>query len=88
MATDLAQAYFNAPSTSSVFVDLCEENRGPEEEGVCGELSVAMYGTRSAARNWQKSYTDLLCNCVCRVACGNTCMFAHQECDVVVLVLT
>ena len=30
MASDVARAYFNAPSTSSVFVELCEEDRGLE----------------------------------------------------------
>ena len=32
MANDVARAYFNAPSTSSVFVELCEEDRGFENE--------------------------------------------------------
>ena len=32
MASDVARAYFNAPSTSSVFVELCEEDRGFEHE--------------------------------------------------------
>ena len=34
MANNVARAYFNAPRTSSVFVELCEEDRGPEDEGV------------------------------------------------------
>ena len=43
------QTALHAPSTSSVFVELCEQERGSENEGMCGELSVSMYGTRSAA---------------------------------------
>ena len=53
MANDVARAYFNAPSTSSVSVELCEEETVLEDEGMCGELSVSMDGTRSTARNWQ-----------------------------------
>ena len=51
----------------------------------CGELSVSMYGTRSAARTWQKCFTDLLCSCGFRVTRGNTCMFGHLERDIVMV---
>ena len=41
MANDVARAYFNVPSTSSVFVELCEEDRGHEnEENVWRTFSV------------------------------------------------
>ena len=50
MANDVARAYFNAPSTSPVFLELCEEYRKLGDKGTRGELSVSMYGTRSAAR--------------------------------------
>ena len=33
-----------------------------EDEGMSGELSVSLYDTRSAGRNWRKYYTDLLFN--------------------------
>ena len=79
MANEVARAYFNAPSTSPVFVEVCEEDRRLEDEGMCGELSVSMYGTRSAARNWQKCYTDQLYNCGFRVTRGNTCSDAKNE---------
>ena len=72
-AHDVVRACFNAPSTSPAFVELSEEDRGPEDEGLCGELS--------AARNWQKCHTDRLCNCG-----GNACKFGHQKRDVVVMV--
>ena len=73
MANDLAQGYFIAPNTSSVIVKLCDEDRGSEDEGMSGELSMSMYGPRSVARNWQICFTDLLCNC--GVTRGTTCMF-------------
>ena len=53
---------------------------------MCGEPSVSTYGTGSAARNWQKSYTDLLCNGGFRVTRENTCIFRHKERDIVVMV--
>ena len=75
VANDVARAFFDGPSTPPVFVELCAEDRRLEDEGRCDELSVSMYGTRTAALNWQKRYTDLLCNCGFRVTRGNTYMF-------------
>ena len=61
MTNGVAGAYFDASSTLSVFFfELCEEDRGPQDEGMGGELSVSMYGTRSAARNWQHCFADML----------------------------
>ena len=84
IANDVAN--FHAPSTSSVFLELCQEDRRPEDERMRGELSVSMYGTRSPARNSQTCYTDVPCNCGFRVARGNTCILGHQERDNVVMV--
>ena len=85
VANDVARAYVNAPSTSAP-AKLCEEDRGPEDEGMCGKLSVSMCDTRFAVRTWQTRYTDLVCNCGFRVARGNTCTFGHQQRDIVVMV--
>ena len=41
-----------------------------------------MYDARSAAT----CFTDLLCSCGFRVSRGNTCIFGHQERDIVVMV--
>ena len=51
MVNDVARAYFNAPNLVPTFVDICEEDREPGDEGMCGELLVSMYGTRPAANN-------------------------------------
>ncbi len=59
MVNDVARAYFNAPSLRPKFVEICEEDREPVDENLCGELLVSMYGTRPAASNWQKCYTEL-----------------------------
>ena len=51
MVNDVARAHFNAPSTKSVFMELCEEDRGPEGEGMCGELSVSMHNNEVRSKN-------------------------------------
>ena len=60
MINDVARAYFNAPSLSPTFVDICEEDFEEGDEGMCGELKVSMYGAGPAASNWKKCYTKLL----------------------------
>lgn len=64
----------------------CEEDRGREDEGMCGELSVSMYGARAAARRWQIWYTELLGSWGFLMIRGNTCTLWHLEQDVVVMV--
>ena len=45
---DVKRAYFYAPSTRSVYVELPPEDA---TEGMVGKLNVSMYGTRDAAAN-------------------------------------
>jgi hypothetical protein len=78
MVNDISRAYFYAPSTSPTFVEICEEDWQEGDEGYCGELLVSMYGTRSAARNWQKCYSDLLIGAGFVRAKTNHCLFYHQ----------
>ena len=86
MVNDVARAYFNAPNLTPVFVDICDEDREPGDEQMCGELLVSMYGTRPAASNWQKCYTQLLLDHGFRRTRASTCMFRHAERDIDLLV--
>ena len=40
-----------------VFVQIPEEDY---EEGMCGRLNKAMYGTRDAAQNWEAAYAEFM----------------------------
>ena len=77
MVNDISRAYFYAPSTSPTFVEICAEDWNDEDEGLCGELLVSMYGTRSAARNWQQCYSELLLEAGFKRAKTNHCLFYH-----------
>ncbi len=52
---DVARAFFNAPvpAEEKIYVALPPEDRQPGEQGKCGLLRRAMYGTRTAAALWQ-----------------------------------
>ena len=60
MVNDVSRAYFYADATEPTYVKLCEEDMGEGEQGMCGRLNKAMYGTRTAAREWQKEFTKVL----------------------------
>ena len=47
---DIRRACFHSNACRQVFVQLPQEDY---EEGMCGELVKAMYGTRDAAQNWE-----------------------------------
>ena len=47
---DVRRAYSHAKARRDVCVKLPEED---SEEGMCGRLLKAMYGTRDAAQNWE-----------------------------------
>jgi hypothetical protein len=54
---DVRRAYFHAAARRDLYVELPEEDR---EEGMCGKLNKAMYGTRDAAQNWEYEYVEFL----------------------------
>ena len=60
VVNDVNRAYFYAPSLKPTFVQICAEDFEPGDEHRCGKLLVSMYGTRPAAGNWQRCYTDVL----------------------------
>ena len=86
MVNDVARAYFNAPSLEPTFVEICDEDFEPGDEDMCGELLVSMYGTRQAASNWQKCYTNLLLGSGFTRTRASTCIFYHAGRDLDLIV--
>jgi len=79
MINDISRAYFYAPATSPTFVEICDEDWEEGDEYNCGELLVSMYGTRSAAKNWQMCYSELLVAAGFKMGKTNSCIFFHPE---------
>ena len=50
---DVRRAYFHAPARRLVFVKLPADDA---QQGMCGRLLKALYGTRDAAQNWEHAY--------------------------------
>ena len=49
MVNDVSRAYFYAPATRNIFIELPDEDEYAQE-GEVGWLNVCLYGTRDAAR--------------------------------------
>jgi len=54
---DVRRAYFHAKARRLVYIKLPEEDN---QEGMCGKLVKAMYGTRDAAQNWEMEYVEFM----------------------------
>ena len=54
---DVRRAYFHADALRDVYIELPQEDA---QEGMCGKLAKAMYGTRDAAQNWEVEYSAWL----------------------------
>ena len=57
MVQDVKKAYFCAPATRDVYVELLPERA---QLGMCAKLNKSFYGTRDAALNWAQACTEAL----------------------------
>ena len=74
---DVSRAYFHARARREVFIKLPPEDH---EDGMCGKLVKAMYGTRDAAQNWEMEYTGFMIEDGGFTQCSSTpCMFWNEE---------
>ena len=76
---DVKRAYFHAPVTRDVYVQLPDEDGGA---GQCGKLNMSMYGTRDAASNWEAAYTDFHASSGFTPGISSPCAFYHQARDI------
>jgi hypothetical protein len=72
---DVRRAFFHAPCRREVYVDLPAEDNGP---GMCGELVMAMYGTRDAPQNWEFEYSDFMKDSGFSQGKSTPCLFYHE----------
>lgn len=86
MIIDDVRACFNAFSLAPTFVEMCEEDFEEGDDNRCGELRVSMYGTRPAAQNWQRCFTELLVGQGFAVTQASACIMHHSSRDTDLLV--
>ena len=74
MVQDVKKAYFYAPATRDVYVDLPPERARP---GWCAKLNKSLYGTRDAALNWAQAYSGVLEGLGFKKGASSPCAFFH-----------
>ena len=60
MVSDIARAFFEAPATRSIAVELPPEDLDESEVDCVGLLLKSLYGTRDAAKNFQEEVKRFL----------------------------
>ena len=76
MVQDVNKAYFYAPATRDVYVELLPERAQP---GMCAQLHKSLYGTRDAALNWAQAYSEVLEKMGLVKGKSSPCNFYHAE---------
>lgn len=85
MVNDVSRAYFYAPATRSLFIELPDED-DEAQEGEVGRLNVCVYGTRDAARAWQETLSKHLEGFGFKRGKGHPAIFYHPEREMMTLV--
>ena len=78
MIQDISKAYFFAPATRDIFIELPPEEAEP---GMVGKLEKSLYGTRDAALNWAEAYTKVLIAMGYKKGLSSPCSFHHKDWD-------
>ena len=76
---DISKAYLHADVIDDcLYVELPTEMNMP---GYCGHLKKALYGTREAARCWEREYSKTLESMGFMKGASSPCLFRHRERD-------
>ncbi len=73
---DVVRAYFHARARRDMYLELLREGH---EEGMCGKLGKALYGTRDAAQTWDMEYTEMTTEAKFKQGAYSSCVFSHGE---------
>ncbi len=60
LSVDVKRAYFYAKARRPIYIEIPVEDYEPGDEHMVGRLNLSLYGTRDAAQNWSKEYTEFL----------------------------
>ena len=77
MVNDISRAFFHARVERDVYIQLPDEDRKAGEDDLCGKLRLSMYGTRDAAQNWYKEYSQQLVKMGFIQGIASPCTFFH-----------
>ena len=79
MTVDVKRAYFYARSRRPIYIEIPVEDYEAGDEHMVGRLNLSLYGTRDAAQNWTREYTEFLEGIGFKVGLASPCNFWHKE---------
>ena len=79
MSNDVSRAYFYAPTTRAIYIEIPQEDWEVGDETRVAKLNLSLYGTRDAAMNWAKKYTDVMVGCGFERGIASPCNFYHRD---------
>jgi len=80
---DVSRAHFHPPAEREVYIDLPPED---DEPGMVGRLLRTIYGTRDAAAQWEKYYSEVFAALGFVTGNFSPCLFHHPDRDLAVWV--
>ena len=83
---DIKRAYFYAPAVRPILIEIPEEDKDDNDEGLVGQLMLSLYGTRDASQNWTSTYTKLMLDIGFSRGAASPCNFTHASLDIDVTV--
>ena len=85
MINDVRRAYFYAKQQRNLLINLPKEDLEAGADDI-GQLLLCLYGTRDAAKEWQKTLTQHLMSIGFAPGKGHPSVFVHRERNIRVLV--
>ena len=87
MTVDVSRAYMYAKCRNEMYVELCPEAyEEDDDDKCCWRLEKAMYGTRSAAQDWQHEIKRRMSSIGYVQGKSNPCLFYNPSSEVACLV--
>ena len=84
MVNDVSRAFFHAPATRLMYVEVPEEDR--DYPGQVARLNMSLYGTRDASLNWQTEVARHLTSLGFYRSSPFPSMFVHSAGDLITIV--
>ena len=81
MVNDVARAFFEAPATRNVCVEIPKEDKTEADirHDKVGQLRMSMYGTRDAAMNWAEEVAKEMRKLGFQRGRYNPCLYYHED---------
>ncbi len=86
LSIDVKRAYFYAKAQRPVYIEIPIEDYEDGDEKMVGKLNLSLYGTRDAAQNWAREYTDTLQKCGFEQGKATPCSFVHEDREIFITV--